>query len=267
MTYEQLERRVIFLSRYAVGVTLALVVLILGAAGPPWWTGAPSSWWGGGERAAQPTQSDTDTVRVAVLITEQVRVVEPDGSLALLASNAERMPGVVIDGDTLTSRRGNAGLLFFDAGEEAGGLSYRAGVGDDGEPYAWRALSFDQYRTDRVINLHHGSGGSGVTSGLRIYDLSREFDSYDYKVFIDSVATLPENERDAAQARLQERFERGEFGGQRVALESDHRIASLRLSDYGGRGRLRAVADSVGAARIEFLDAEGNVVRAITASE
>ena len=266
MTHEQLERRVVFLSRYAVGVTLILVVLVLSAGGPPWWPGAPSSWWRDGQGPAQPARPAADTIRAAVLVAEQVRVVEPDGSLAFLAANSERVPGVVIDGDTVTTRGGSAGLLFFVEGHEVGGLTYRIDKDRD-PPYALGHFALDQYHQDQVVFMQYDGSGARQRAGVYVNDNPTDYSFYDYKAFMDSTAALPEAEREAARARLQERVERGELGGRRVALESDRRVASLRLSDYRGRERLRAVVDSVGAARIEFLDTEGDVVRAITAEE
>jgi hypothetical protein len=43
------------------------------------------------------------------------------------------------------------------------------------------------------------------------------------------------------------------------------RSAILRLSDPMGRPRLRMIVDSLGAARIEFLDGRGRVVQQIPA--
>jgi hypothetical protein len=39
--------------------------------------------------------------------------------------------------------------------------------------------------------------------------------------------------------------------------------AIVRLSDPQGRTRLRILVDSLGSARIEFLDDQGHVVRAL----
>ena len=257
MTHEQLERRVLFLTRYAVGLTLTLIVVVLGATGP-----AATVWF----EHLQARVAEADTVWADVVITERLNVVEADGSLALLAANSERMPGVVIDGDTVTTRGGSAGLIFFYEGHEVGGLTYRIDE-DRNPPYALGHFAFDQYQQDQVVFMQYDGSGARQRAGVYVNDRPTNYSLYDYKAFMDSTAALPEAERDAARAQFRERAERGDFGGQRVALESDRRVASLRLSDYGGRERLRAVVDSMGAARIEFLDAEGNVVRAITARE
>ena len=259
MTHAQLERRVVLLTRYAVGLSLAVVVVLFSAASP-WWPGR-------GDEDGRPDRSvSPDTLRATVLVAEQVRVVEPDGSLALLAGNSERMPGVIIEGDTMTTRGGAAGLLFFYEGEEVGGLTYRIDEDRD-PPYALGHFSLDQYDGDQVVYVQYDGSGSRQRAGVYVKDHPIDLGRSDYKAFLDSTAGLPAADRDAARRALQARFDRGELGGQRVAVESNRRIASLRLSDYGGRERLRAVVDSAGSARIEFLDGSGNVLRTITAQD
>lgn len=113
--------------------------------------------------------------------------------------------------------------------------------------------------------MQYDGRGARQRAGFYVNDRPTDFDIFDYKALLDSVATLPESERGAAMAPFRERADAGEYGGRRVALESDRRVAALRLSDWRSRERLRAVVDSVGNARIEFLDADGEVVRTITA--
>lgn len=257
MNHDQLERRVRLLTRYVVGLSLALIVVVLGAAGP-----AATAWFD----QIHARTVEADTVRAAVVVAEQLRVVEPDGSLALLASNTRRMPGFIMDGDTMNSRGGRSGLIFFYEGKETGGLTFRDAL-VNGEPSGYRGLSFDQIDHDRTVLISQQSSPNGTRAGITLRDWSREFDLLDYRAFMDSTETLPPSERDAARAALNERAGRGEFGGERAALLSDNRTAVLRLGDYRGRTRLRATVDSLGSARIEFLNGEGEVVRTITADE
>jgi hypothetical protein len=255
MTHAQLERRVRFLTAYAGVATLSVLVLVLAAARPD-----RATWF---DRLHADVLR-ADTIRAGVVIAERVEVIEPDGSLALLAANSKRMQGLVLNGREVTTRGGAAGLIFYYQGKEVGGLIYRQDT-TRAEPYALGHLSLDQYRSDQVVLMQYEGSGPRQRAGFYVNDLPVDFDSYDYLAFIDSTAALPENERDAARAQLRERQRRGDFGGRRVALESRERVAALRLSDYRGRERLRATVDSLGAARIEFLNAEGNVVRVITA--
>lgn len=257
MTHDQLERRVRFLTRYAVGLTLAVVVLVLAAAGP-----VATAWFD----RLDARVVHADTVRADVVVTERLNVVEPDGSLALLAANSERMPGAVLDGDTVTTRGGSAGLIFFYEGHEVGGLTYRIDDHLD-PPYALGHFALDQYNHDQVALMQYDGRGPRQRAGFYVNDRSTTFDLYDYKALLDSVAALPEAERNGVMAQFQERADTGEFGGRRVALESNRRVAALRLSDWHSRERLRAVVDSAGFARIEFLDPEGNVVRSISAQD
>ena len=257
MTLEQLERRVHLLTRYAIGLTVVVIGVTLTAAGP-----VATSWFDHVGAAVV----EADTIRAGVVVTERLDVVEPDGRLALLAANSVQMPGVVLDGDTMTTRRGAAGLLFFYQGSEVGGLTYR--VSDDPSmPAAFGHLGLDQYRNDQVAVMQYEGQGPKQRTGFYVTDRSTSFDIYAFKAFRDSVTAAPEAERGEILARFRARSEAGAFGGRRVALESNQRVAALRLSDWRSQERLRAVVDSSGSARIEFLDAEGTVVRTITAHE
>ncbi|THH37706.1 hypothetical protein [Neolewinella litorea] len=257
MTFNELERRVHLLTRLTTLLFLLLAGVLLIAAGP-----VKTVYFG--ELAARVVEADT--LRADVVVTGRLDVVEPDGSLALLAANSVQMPGVVIGGDTVTTRGGSAGLIFFYKGHEVGGLIYRL---DDHreEPYALGHLSLDQYRHDQVALMQYEGYGERQRAGFYVNDRSTDFDLYDYKALLDSTALLPEQERQAVLQGFKARADAGEFGGRRVALESNRRMAALRLSDWKSQERLRAVVDSAGAARIEFLDAEGKVIRVISATE
>ncbi|NJB86896.1 hypothetical protein GGR26_002673 [Lewinella marina] len=257
MTLDQLERRVRLLTRLTTVLFLLLAGVLLLAAGPVRTVYL-------GDLAARVIEADT--LRAKVVLTGRLDVVEPDGSLALLTANSVQMPGVVLEGDTVTTRGGSAGLIFFYEGHEVGGLIYR--IDDHREvPYALGHLSLDQYRHDQVALMQYEGQGERQRAGFYVNDRSPAFDLYDYKALLDSAALLPEAERRAVLQRFKTRADAGEFGGRRVALESNRRMAALRLSDWKSQERLRAVVDSAGAARIEFLDAEGKVIRIISATE
>src|SRR5438034_11145340 len=70
----------------------------------------------GGFKAQQP----------AVLSVERLNIVDSAGHLALVISNAARLPGVTLSGVEHARPRGrvgSAGMLFFNAaGDEVGGL-------------------------------------------------------------------------------------------------------------------------------------------------
>ena len=257
MTPEQLERRVRHLTQYAVGLTLVLVVLVLGAAGP-----VASAWFDRVEARVV----EADTVRAAVVVAERVDVVQPDGRLAVVVSNGDRIPGPIFQGEEFPpelseGRRGAAGLVFYNAdGTESGGLIHRTVRRGDGYE-AFGALTFDQFEQDQVVALAYDDDGASRTAGLRVWDRST---ALSIKEMIDMLLARESADpavRDAAEARFQTAVEAGDFfGPQRVFVGSADRTAEVRLQDTAGRPRIQLLVDSSDVARLVFLDAEGRVV-------
>ncbi|HEX2206624.1 MAG TPA: hypothetical protein VHG93_03020, partial [Longimicrobium sp.] len=98
---ERLEREVRFLRRYAAASLVGL--LLLGGA------------------AFQTAQRQ----RFEEIDVERINVVEPDGRLALVIANQERLPGVWMDGREHGDREGYNGIIFFNGeGDESGGLTH-----------------------------------------------------------------------------------------------------------------------------------------------
>lgn len=212
----ELERRVRLLTVYAAVATLAVLIFVLGAA---------TTDRAGGLDRLHGDVVRADTVRAGVVVAERVDVIEPDGSLALLAANSERMQGLVLDGREVASRGGAAGLIFYSRGKEVGGLIYRQET-TRADPYALGHLSLDQYRSDQAVLMQYEGSGPRQRAGFYINDLPVDFDAYDYLSFMDSTAALPVPERKAARAELRDRQRRGDFGGRvphsRVGSEWRH---------------------------------------------
>ena len=249
MTLAQLERQVRLLKVYAAVMT-AFVVL--------------SAWFVVGH-----TQSQRP--RFTEIDVERINIVEPDGRLALVVANTQRMPGPILDGKELArelsqGRTGSAGLLFVDAqGNEVGGLSYRAEVKPDGSYTADRSLTFDQHNQDQVVGLQYGDNGKTRGSGLSVWDRPTT-------ISLKEILAAAQGTTD--RQVLEKRFlallkERGETspGARRVFLGSQDRTAALRLMDTTGRERFRVVVDASNTARLEFLDEAGKVVYALPDSQ
>ena len=72
---------------------------------------------------------------------ERINVIERDGRVRLVLSNAERQADAVIDGRTIApGRRRPAGMIFFnEVGDEVGGLIF-SGQTQNGTPQASGSL-------------------------------------------------------------------------------------------------------------------------------
>ena len=208
----------------------------------------------------QPSRAKFDEIDVG-----RINVVERDGTLRLAISNTERAPGWVFGGKPRPGRPKNAGMIFFDdQGNEDGGLIF-GGNAKDGKYEAGASLTFDQHDADQVVALQYNDENGIRRSGLAINEFPASFSEAEEIERSDSLKSMPPGPaRVTAQARHDSAQARGELGANRGYFGRDRMgNAILRLSDKTGKPRLRLVVDSLGAARLEFLDAAGRVTRTI----
>jgi hypothetical protein len=186
---------------------------------------------------------------------ERINVVEPDGQLVLVLANTERLPDPLIAGKTIETSRTGPGMIFFDGkGWEVGGLTYSTRVTENG----YRAsghLSFDQYRNDQVVYLNYADDGQRKSAGLYVVDRAREPHIDELLRMRDAAASASPEERTAIEAKL------AGSAAQRIFVGSADETAMVRLRDRNGRDRIRLLVEADGAGRLEFLDAEGKVIR------
>jgi hypothetical protein len=236
----ELERQVRFLNRYAVGSSIAFLILI-GAA----FVQAPQ--------------------RLKLLEVERLNVVNPDGILSLAIAGKGAMPGPMMDGKQFPpelsgGRTTSAGMIFFnESGDEVGGMTW-AGIKTADGYQAGEHLSFDHWKQDEVVTLDYSDDGRRHRAGLAITDRPRD---YPLTVLIPKLqamraATGPV--RDSLQRELQTLGSQGKLGAQRIFLGSDNATAVLRLRDRLGKERIRLFVDTADVARLEFLDSQGAVI-------
>lgn len=86
----------------------------------------------------------------------RINVVEPDGTLRMVISDHDRMPGVIVKGKELPKvDRPQAGMLFFnDEGSENGGLIFGGHRNEKGEVVdSGGSLTFDKYGASQIVQL------------------------------------------------------------------------------------------------------------------
>lgn len=202
--------------------------------------------------------------RLSVLDVERINVVGPDGRLALVIANAERLPGPILEGRELprelsSGRLGSAGMLFFNArGDEVGGLTFR-GQESNGTYSAGAIMAFDQFKQDQVVTVQYSDRGSR-SAGVTVWDRSTTVSIHELVDLIQASRQGPEPGRAEAAQRLQQLQQAGTLGAQRIFLGSQDRVAALRISDTQGRPRIRLYVDSANMARLEFLNERGEVI-------
>ncbi|HEX2077276.1 MAG TPA: hypothetical protein VHG08_06190 [Longimicrobium sp.] len=240
-TLARLEREVRFLRRCAAASLLGF--LLLGGA------------------AFQSAQRQ----RFGEIDVERINVVEPDGRLALVIANQERLPGVWMDGKEHGDRKGYNGIIFFNAeGDESGGLTHWSERTPDGVR-AGGHLSFDRFESDQVVALNYqefpGYYGAGLTVAHFPQGSSKE-----WFAAMDSIGRLPQEQRDPAMRALRRRFfAEGKWETKRMFVGEEGRTALLRLNDTRGRPRIQLMVDSLDVPRLEFLDTLGAVVHTLPA--
>ena len=101
----------------------------------------------------QTASAQTDTKILDEITVKKIRIVEPNGTLrAVLSSSPGFNAGQRAQQGTPIRF---AGLMFYnEEGQETGGLTYQGRATPDGQD-ADCTLSFDQYRQDQNVYLHH----------------------------------------------------------------------------------------------------------------
>ncbi|MCL7713329.1 hypothetical protein [Stenotrophomonas mori] len=167
---------------------------------------------------------------MATLDVERINIVEPDGSVRLVISNASRFPLPRLDGKDYPRAVQPAGLVFYDAkGDEMGGLALT-----DTPAGRIAALAFDYPNYDALgLVTRVGADNRSAMTGLQIN-------------------SHPPAGLDVLQAsRVVQR---------RIAIHNEDENAEILLADPQGRERIRLRVDSRGEPRLEMLDAAGRVV-------
>lgn len=104
---------------------------------------------------------------------QQIRIVEPDGTLRMIISNSKKIPGVIVHGKEVEKiDRPQAGILFFnDEASETGGLIFSGSKNSKGEVVnSGVSLSFDRYGAKQEVNLIGVNDKDDKFAGLSISD-------------------------------------------------------------------------------------------------
>jgi hypothetical protein len=107
----------------------------------------------------------------------RIDVVEPDGTLRMVISNRDRLPGVIAKGkESPPVDRPAAGMLFYnDEGTENGGLIFGGRRNEKGEVVdSGESLSFDKYGQARqIVQLAGVDDATDHFAGLAVSDKNR----------------------------------------------------------------------------------------------
>ena len=267
MDTTRIERDLRMLKLYAGAMTLVVGVLSLAAF----------------TRSTGPTrvgEIQGTKAKFDVIDVERINVLEPDGKYRLILSNRPRSIGPIYKMKPFGYEGGGRpGMIWFnDEGTENGGFTFTgssctAGKLVDGrncregEYRASTHMSFDQFNQDQVVNLDYTDNNGRRLMGFSINDAAN-VDIYDAVKVRDTILKIADTAVRNAEMRKWAAPGGVPLSAQRLFVGRDQsRSAVLNLSDPSGKPRLRLVVDSLGAARIEFLDAAGKVTNTVGASK
>jgi hypothetical protein len=205
-------------------------------------------------------RATADTQRFTEIDAQRINIVEPNGSPRLILSDKARFPGAIIRHKEYPHPRGVAGLLFFnDEGTEDGGIAYRGSHTDSGQ-VAEGEIMFDQYDQDETVGIEYSDRPGHRLAGLEVWDRPDTLPIADVFARLQAIRQMPEGpDRTRARAAL-----RAAGGTARLfAGKAPDRSTTVALSDPQGRPRLRLIVDTLGSARIEFLDTAGFVTSTV----
>ncbi|HTC45207.1 MAG TPA: hypothetical protein VK696_09180 [Steroidobacteraceae bacterium] len=154
----------------------------------------------------------------------RINIVEPDGTLRLVISNKNRLPGVIVKGqEQPPTDRPQAGLLFYnDEGSETGGLIFGGRKNSDGQVVdCCGSLSFDRYGANQIVQLAGVDDVTDQFTGVSVRDIKQ-------RIWVG-------RKRDGA--------------------------ATISLMDATGRPRIVMSAPASGTPTLEFFDESGKVVQ------
>ncbi len=267
MDTTRIERDLRFLKLYAGAMTLVVGVMSVAAFS----RGAPTQ-----VGAVQGTRAKFDEIDV-----ERINVREPNGNYRMVISNRPRSIGPIYKNKPFGYEGGGRpGIIFFnDEGTENGGLTFTGSsctngkLADGGNCTAgqYRAsthMSFDQFNQDQVLNFDYTERNGQRLTGISVNDRA-SVDIYDMVAEQKEIMKIADTvARNAALAKFVAPRNGVPLNAQRMFVGKDAaKSAVLNLSDPNGKPRLRLVVDSLGAARIEFLDAAGKVTNTVGASK
>lgn len=230
MRASEVEKRLKYLTYYSVFITFLLLVLIVGAF----------------------TYSGSN--QFEEIDVKRINIIEPNGQNALVLANSQQLPGAVINGDTLTNRKGIPGIIFYNSeGDETGGLIF-ASEKTDSSDIAFGHLSFDRYNQNQVLSLDYTETASEYKAGLSITDRPEISINRIWEMM--NAAKQGDN---VAKQKIENLKSRGRYSARRLFVGTKGRTALLRLNDRYGNERIRISVDSTDSPQLQFLDKDGDV--------
>jgi hypothetical protein len=199
------------------------------------------------------TKPEKDEVKVFKEISVQrINIVNPEGKLRMVLSNAELQTPGKMDGVQLADRERQQGIIFFNKDEdEVGGLVF-----DNGG----LVLSVDKWKRDQIMQLQYFEGENEAAKyGLQFWDQGGKLGFMERIAVRDSLTKLnyDNNKIEEIMTSMNGRplMPQRMFVGK---LENDE--VGLFIKDKEGRNRLKIFVGKDGIAQIKAYDKHGQEI-------
>jgi len=203
------------------------------------------------------------------ITVHRINIVEPDGTVKMVITNADKFPSGqnLVNGLTLTKdRKKRSGMLYFNEdGIECGGFIYDGKKRTDGHS-AGMSLTNDQYDGDQVMQLlttDEKKEGRRFVSGSLVFNERPVNESMSKVEKIHAeIDELRKTDEAAADKKYQQYQVMGLIGATpRIMLgKSRSENNGLFLFDSKGVPRAMFYIDKNNNAKLDFLDEKGNAV-------
>ena len=206
-------------------------------------------------------RSGTPQATFDQITVHRINVVEPNGTLRMVISNAADAPGSYQHGrEYARPDRTVAGIIFLnDEGTENGGLIFGGSKDKDGKVSGFGHLSFDNYDQDQSMVIQSYQPDSDKKSAYVQINDTPEWSEEDLFKLQEKNRDLPENQKKAA---IHAFFRTHPRAKTRVYLgTNDDHSSELMLTDSQGRPRIVAEVDANDKPTLKFLDSNGKVVQ------
>jgi hypothetical protein len=214
--------------------------------------------------ASNTTSPTFDTITV-----QRINVAEPDGTLRMVITNNNRVPGIIFHGTEYPDFGGRkaattAGVLFYDAqATESGGLTFGGRKDPQGNISRFGHLSFDRYNQDQMFSIDASDDGTNNASTIRLLD-QPTWSIEDLLKLEKSIQNLPPDQQQAAIDQFNQTHPPAV--GTRTLLSNENfpsaPTASRNVVDFkDAAGHERAILgiDSNAVPSLQILDTAGNI--------
>lgn len=195
------------------------------------------------------------------LNVQKLNIIDKSGKIKMTLFNQENIPPLILDGkDILPGHRQNdpiSGIMFYNGeGEECGGLLYGSKEDSKDNYYAGGSLTFDQYKTDQVVQIHYEEEDGQKLYGFSVFDRP---DTPMSEVLEKRQAIWNSELTDKEKNKELEKLFEGNSHRAFMGKDSNGEM-TIKLMDTKGNPRIRMAIDMNDIPRMEFLNDKGEVI-------